>query len=406
MLAGSYPSIFLARFKPAAVLKGGFTTRVQAGFAKPLVVMQFGMSAFLIVSSVIMYRQMEFVATKDLGYNKDAIVSVPTQSGGNNDAERAYITFKNELEKIPSVEMVGGVSTPFTEGYNQFGYKIDDVNRSAYVYVIDQGFIPTMGMEMVYGRNFDPSIQSDSTSVIVNEALVKDMGWTDLSDTYLNWREDSTSRGHKVIGVVKDFHFLSLEQNIKPLFFTLDRHEAGHIMASSIRINTNDMPGTIREIEATWRRLFPDKPFEYSFLDEKIASQYDLSKKRMSLVGASTLFAILISCLGLFGLAGINAVNRTKEIGIRKVMGADIRNIFVLLNRQYVWLSLIAFALAIPFSWFVMDKWLSGFEFRISMEWELFVVSMVAGMLVALLTVSYHAVRAALVNPAETLKYE
>jgi putative ABC transport system permease protein len=406
MLAGSYPSIFLAKFKPVAVLKGRFTTKMQAGFTKPLVVLQFGMSAFLIVSSVIMYRQMEFIAKKDLGFNQHAVITVPTQTGWNNEAERAYINFRSELEKIPAIENVGGTSQPFAEGFNRYGYKINDVNHSAYVYAVDPAFIPTMGMTLTYGRNFDQGIQTDSVSLIVNEALVKDMGWTDLSDAYLNWREDSTSRGYKVIGVVKDFHFGSLEQRIDPMLLTMDRKEGGHIMASYIRISGSDVPGTIQQIESAWRKLFPDKPFEYTFLDEKIAEQYSSYEKRMNIVGVSTLFAILISCLGLFGLAGVNAVNRTKEIGIRKVMGADIRSIFVLLNRQYVWLSLIAFALAMPFSRYVMDKWLSGFEFRTPLGWELFAVSMVAGLLVALLTVSYHAVRAALVNPAETLKYE
>ncbi|HMJ67879.1 MAG TPA: ABC transporter permease [Cyclobacteriaceae bacterium] len=406
ILAGSYPSIFLAKFKPVAVLKGKFTTKLQTGFTRPLVVLQFGMSAFLIVSSVIMYRQMAFIAKKDLGFNHHAIITIPTHAAYNNEAERTYLTFRTELEKIPAIESVGGTSQPFAEGYNRYGYKINDVNHSAYVYAVDPAFVPTMGMQLVYGRNFDPSIQTDSVSLVVNESLVKDMGWTDLSDAYLNWREDSTSRGYKVIGVVKDFHFQSLERPIDPMFLTMDRKEGGHIIASYIRISGNDVPGTIEKIESTWRSLFPDKPFEYSFLDEKIATQYNNYEKRMSIVGVSTVFAILISCLGLFGLAGVNAINRTKEIGIRKVMGADIKSIFVLLNRQYVWLSLIAFALAMPFSWYVMDKWLNGFEFRIPMGWELFAASMAAGLMVALLTVSYHAVRVALVNPAETLKYE
>lgn len=406
ILAGSYPSIFLARFKPAAVLKGRFTTKLQAGFTRPLVVLQFGMSAFLIVSSVIMYRQMEFITKKDLGFNHHAVLTVPTQAGWNNSAEVAFLTFRTELEKIPSVASVAGTSQAFADGYNRYGYKIDDVNHSAYVYAVDPNYIPTLGMQLVYGRNFDPDIQTDSASLIVNESLVRDMGWTDLSDAYVNWKEDSTSRGFKVIGVMKDFHFRTLEAPIEPMFLTMDRKEGGHLTTAHIRISGNDMPGTIQEIESTWRRIFPDKPFEYSFLDEKIQKQYDSYEKRMSIVGVSTVFAILISCLGLFGLAGINAINRTREIGIRKVMGADVRNIFIMLNRQYVWLSLIAFALAIPASWYVMDKWLKGFEFHIPMGWELFAISAVAGLAVALLTVSYHAVRAALINPAETLKYE
>lgn len=406
ILAGSYPSIFLARFKPAAVLKGKFTTKLQAGFTRPLVVLQFAMSAFLIVSSVVMSRQMNYIATKDLGFNQHAVLSVPNHVGWNNEAERVFTTFKTELERIPSVEGVAGTSQPFADGFNRYGYEIDGVNYMAYIYAVDPEFVETLGMKLTFGRNFDPAIGTDSSAVIVNESLVRDMGWTDLSDAYLNWREDSTSRGYKVIGVIKDFNFLSLESKIDPMLFTLDRHEGGHITTTYIKMSGTDMPGTIQEIERTWRSLFPDKPFEYSFLDETIMKQYNSYERRMSIMTAATGFAILISCLGLFGLAGVNAINRTKEIGIRKVMGADIRSIFILLNGQYVWLSLIAFAVAIPFSWYVMNKWLSGFEFRITMGWELFAFSILTGLLVALATVSYHAVRVSLINPADTLKYE
>jgi putative ABC transport system permease protein len=406
MLAGSYPSIFLAAFKPTAVLKGKFTTKLQAGFTKPLVVLQFGLSGFMIISSMTMYRQMSFIAAKDLGFDKDVVMALDNQVGWDNEAERVYLQLKTEFEKIPSVESVAGTSQAFADGYNQYGYQIDGANHNAYVYAVDPNFIPTLGIKLVYGRNFDPAVMTDSTALIVNEALVKDMGWKDLDDAYLNWKEDSTSRGFKIIGVVKDFNFKSLESAVQPMFLTMDRRGGGHLVFSYLKLSKNDIPGTIQQIESIWRQLYPDKPFRYSFLDEAIAKQYDSYERRMNIVGAATAFAILISCLGLFGLAGINAVNRTKEIGIRKVMGADVRSIFVLLNRQYVWLSLIAFSLAIPFSWYVMDQWLSGFQFRIDMGWELFAVSVFAGLLVALLTVSYHAVRVSLINPADTLKYE
>ncbi|MEJ0030854.1 MAG: FtsX-like permease family protein [Bacteroidota bacterium] len=236
---------------------------------------------------------------------------------------------------------------------------------------------------------------------------MKDHGYKEFTDdTYLNWREDSTSRGAKVIGVVKDYNFGSLEQSIKPMLLTMDFKEGGHLENALIKVNTTNMPSVISRLEDTWRKLFPDKPFQYSFLDENVAKQYSRYEKRMSIMGISTGFAILISCLGLFGLAGINAVNRTKEVGIRKVMGADMRNIFILLNRQYIWLSLIAFAMAMPFSWYVMNKWLADFQFHITVGWELFAVSVVAGLAVALITVSYHAIRVSLINPADTLKYE
>lgn len=407
MLAGSYPSFFLARFKPAAVLKGGFTTRLTAGFTRPLVVLQFSMSAFLIVSSVIMYQQMKFISTKDLGYNKDAVIVTPMQSGWSVKADFAYTQLRNELMQWPEVSNVAGTSISFNDGYNRYGYKINDVNYNAYVYGVDQNYIPTLGMTLVAGRNFDPAIPTDSSALIVNEALMKDMGWKEFTDDlYLNWLEDSTSRGAKVIGVVKNYNFRSLEAPVEPMLLSMRFADAGHMDNALIKVNTSEMPSVISKLETTWRKLFPDKPFQYSFLDENVAKQYGRYEKRMSIMAISTGFAILISCLGLFGLAGINAVNRTKEVGIRKVMGADMRNIFVLLNRQYIWLSLIAFAIAMPFSWWVMKQWLSDFEFRITMGWELFAVSVVAGLLVAILTVSYHAIRVSLINPADTLKYE
>lgn len=405
-LAGSYPSIFLARFKPAAVLKGKFTTKLQAGFTRPLVVLQFAISAFLIISSVVMMKQMNYVATKDVGFNQHAILSVPLQAGWTNEAERTFVKFQTALNAIPSIEAVAGTAQPFADGWNRFGYKIDGKSHAAYVYAVDHGFVETLGMKLVAGRNFNPAVQTDSMGVIVNEALVRDMGWIDISDAYLDWREDSVGRGYKVIGVLKDFNFLSLESKIEPMFLTLDRKQGGHINTSYIKLSGDNIPETIAQVESTWRELFPDKPFEYTFLDEMIAKQYKSYERRMNIMATATGFAIMISCLGLFGLAGVNAVNRTKEIGIRKVMGADVRSIFILLNRQYVWLSVVAFALAIPFSWYVMNKWLSGFEFKIAMGWEMFAVSILAGLAVALITVSYHAIRVSLINPADTLKYE
>jgi putative ABC transport system permease protein len=173
-----------------------------------------------------------------------------------------------------------------------------------------------------------------------------------------------------------------------------------------VKISANDVPAGLEKVKEIWKELNPNKPFDYTFLDEDVAKQYESDRRWMSIMTFATVFAIIISCLGLFGLAGINAINRTKEIGIRKVMGAELSSIFFLLNKQYIWLSLIAYSLAIPFSWYSMNKWLSDFTFKIDMGWELFAVAILAGLIVAIATVSYHAIKAALINPAETLKYE
>ncbi len=406
VLAGSYPALFLSGFKPTAVLKGRFTSKLQAGFTRPLVVLQFALSAFLIISSVIMYRQMQFVTTMDLGYNKDQIIVVPTQYGWTDASDKLVARFREVSGREPSIISVAGTTSSFNQGYSRYGYKIKDENKSAYVYAADPYYIPTLGIEILQGRNFDLAIQSDSNAVIVNEALVKDMKWTDPLNEYLNWKEDTASIGAKVIGVVKDYHFLSLEEQIEPMFLSMDKEGVGHMMAMMIKVGPTDLPGSVEKIGKIFKELAPEKPFDYTFLDEDVARQYESYQRWMSIMTFATGFAILISCLGLFGLAGINAMNKTKEIGIRKVMGADIRSIFILLNKQYVWLSLIAFGMAAPLSYYVMNKWLSDFKFRIEMGWELFAVSMAAGLLVALATVSYHAMKVSLTNPAETLKYE
>jgi putative ABC transport system permease protein len=406
ILAGSYPALFLSRFLPASVLKGKFTSKWSAGFTKPLVIFQFFISASLIICSVIMLQQMRYITTKDLGYDKEQVIAIETQSGWSAEADKAVERFRNHLQGNNAVVGIAGTSSSFNQGWSRYGYRIKDVNKSAYVYRVDTEYIPLIGLELIQGRNFDANIPSDSSAVIVNEALVKDMGWANPLEEYLNWKEDSVGPGSKVIGVLKDYHFMSLEQPIDPLFLSLNKTDVGYLTTMLVKLAPNDISGNLDVVKKAWTSLFPDKPFAFTFVDEDVARQYESYKRWMSITGLSTALAIVIACLGLFGLAGINALNRTKEIGIRKVMGAEMRSIFFLLNRQYVLLALIAFALAAPVSWYVMDKWLAAFKYRIPMSWQLFALSMLIGLTVAIVTVSYHAIKTALVNPAETLKYE
>lgn len=406
LLAGCYPSVFLSGFQPARVLKGHLTSQFQANFTKPLVVLQFFLSASLIICSVIMYRQMNFVATKDLGYTKEQTLVIQTQADWNDrEANKIVERFQTRAQGETGIVAVAGTGSSFNQGVPRFTFRVNDEETSAYVYAVDPNYLPTLGIRLAQGRNFDANIFSDSSAVIVNEALVNELKWIDPLNEHLNWREDTVGLGSRVIGVVKDYHFQSLEENIEPMFLTMDKL-FGYHTKMLVRVDAGNIPASVDKVQGIWKELFPDKPFNYTFLDQDVAKQYESYERWMSITELATGFAILISCMGLFGLAGINAVNRTKEIGIRKVLGAGTSSIFILLNKQYVWLSLIAFVLAVPISWYVMNQWLASFKFSITMSWELFAVSILSGLMIALMTVSYHAFKTSRINPVDTLKYE
>lgn len=406
VLAGSYPALFLSGLKPAKILKGGFVPKVQTWFAKPLLVTQFALSAFLIMSSVIMYQQMKFITTKDLGYNQHQVVSIPTQLGMMDAKNEGFVAnFRSLLANDPAIKSIAGASMPFTYGTFELGFQQKGEAKKASAYIVDPNYIPTLEIQLREGQNFNTATSAAiQDEVIVNEALVKAMKWTDPLNEHLNWHFQE-GLGSKVIGVVKDHHYLSLERAIEPMFLTMDK-TFGSYQYLLVKLSPKDIPASIEKLEKVYKSLAPGKPFEYSFLDEQVALQYQSYQRWMSIMGLSTIFAILISCLGVFGLAGTNVVNRTKEIGIRKVLGSGLLDLFILLNKQFFWLALIAFGLAIYPALYVMNQWLGSFQFKIQLSWTSFAVSMVAGLGVVLMTVLYHTLKAGRVNPVEVLKSE
>jgi putative ABC transport system permease protein len=405
LLAGFYPAFYLSSLRPALVLKGNFTSRVNAWFARPLVVLQFAISAFLIMSSIVMYEQMEFITSKDLGYNQHEVLYFPTHERSGPKSERLVELFRAKLENDPSIVSVAGSSIPFTHGTFTLGFQANGQAKAASSYIVDPDYIPTLQIPMIAGRNFDMLNPADQTgAVIVNETLVREMKWTDPLSEHLNWHFEE-GLGDKVIGVIKDHHFLSLERSIGPMFLTMDKM-FGNYQYILVKVSATDIPVTLKKLEKTYREVAPDKPFEYTFLDETVAQQYKSYEQWMKLMSLTTSFAIIISCLGLFGLAGTNVVNRTKEIGIRKVLGSGASDLLILLNKQFFWLAVIAFIVAALPARYVMNEWLNSFQFRIQIGWGLFGFSALSGLLVVLLTISYHTMKAIRVNPAETLKCE
>jgi putative ABC transport system permease protein len=405
LLAGFYPAFYLSSLRPALVLKGNFTARMNAWFAKPLVVLQFAISAFLIMSSVVMYRQMEFITTKDLGYNQHEVLYFPTQERSGPKSDGLVEMFRAKMENDPSILSVAGSSIAFTNGTFTLGFRADGQPKAASSYIVDPYYIPTLQIPIVAGRNFDVSNPADLTdAIIVNETLAREMKWADPLSEHLNWHFEE-GLGDRVIGVIKDHHFLSLERPIGPMFLTMDKM-FGNYQYVLVKFSATDIPATVKKLEKTYHELAPDKPFEYTFLDETVAQQYRSYERWMKLMSLTTGFAIMISCLGLFGLAGTNVVNRTKEIGIRKVLGSGASDLLILLNKQFFWLAVIAFIVAALPVRYVMNEWLNSFQFRIQMGWGLFGFSVLCGLLVVFLTISYHTMKAIRVNPAETLKCE
>jgi putative ABC transport system permease protein len=405
-LAGSYPAFYLSGSKPSVVLKGRSSSKYSTRFSRFLVVLQFFFSAALVICSVVMMRQLNYIATKDLGYNGDQVLVIPSHTGWSEEGNLIVERFRTRVAPDPRILSVSGTSSSFNQGWSRYGFTIDGENRAAYVYVVDPYYVETLDIELAAGRNFDVNIPSDKeNTILVNEALVRYMGWAEPLNSYLNWREDSAGQGARVIGVLKDYHYLSLEQEIEPLFLTLDK-EAGYMSTLLVKIAAGDIPAAVESLKKAWNEVAPGKPFDYTFMDDDVARQYESSQRWMKIMALSTGFAILIACLGLFGLAGINAVNRTKEVGIRKAMGAGVMQIILLLNRQFVWLAVVAFLLAAPVAWYVMSQWLESFRYAIDMDWRLFGACLAVGLALALATVSYHSIKASMINPAETLKYE
>jgi putative ABC transport system permease protein len=302
---------------------------------------------------------------------------------------------------------VAGTSASFNKGWdiNSFGH--EGVERSAYFYRVDYDYLDMLGITLKDGRNFSRAIPSDvNEAVIVNETLVQDFGWQEpvVGRRLSGWREKNVPGGPVVVGVVKDYHFLSLHQRIKPVVLMLDRDWGINFVL--VRVSAKNISATIKLIEETWHTVTPNTPFEYAFVDDDVQQQYATDLRWQKIITSSTVFAVMLACLGLFGLATLAASSRTKEIGIRKVLGASVTRVVTLLSREFAVLVLLANLIAWPFAYFTMNKVLQNYAYRIDLGWWVFALAGGLALLIALLTVSSQAIKAALANPVEALRYE
>ncbi|MFT3705327.1 MAG: FtsX-like permease family protein [Agriterribacter sp.] len=411
IIAGLYPALVLSSFKPIAVLKGRFKSgSLGMSLRNGLVVFQFAVSVVLIICTVVVNNQMQFMLGNKLGFTKDNVIAVEDTYRLLNNRQ----AFINEVSKINGVEE-WSMCSDLPEGpsyascaMQALDTKVQRTDRTTY---IDEQYQKVLGLQLVGGRFFSKDFPTDSTALILNEAAVKDFSLTDpigsritSTELYFNPPDGKSQTVYTVVGVVKDFHFESLHQKIAPLILA-NANKFG-AAAAAIKIKAGYLETAIPAIEKNWKQFASKENFKYSFLDDIVAKQYKAEQTAQKIFTVFSMLAILIGCVGLFGLVMYATFQRTKEISVRKILGATVANIVFILSKDFIKLVAISALIAFPIAWFAMHSWLQNFAYRIDIGWRVFVMALLLITVIAFITISFQAIKAAMANPVKSLRTE
>jgi putative ABC transport system permease protein len=404
IVAGIYPSFFLSSFNTIKVLKGSSSKGSQKNVLRSsLVVFQFFVSIALIIATIVVYQQLYFMQNKNLGYDKEQVLFLPDARllGKNQDAFKEQLSENKNVVAASISRSVPGL--PFMDGTEIYP-KNDNGNGKeihANIYHVDGDYLKTLGIRVVSGRNFSKDFLTDSSAVVINQAMVRELGWSGenpIGKTIVR----SGQHEFKVIGVVADFNYASAKQQIAPLMMMLGNNYGGLV----IKINTGNVKGFLSDLKKQWDDFNPEGPLSYSFLDDNFAKLYASEIRTQQIFTAFAIIAIIIASLGLFGLSAFVTEQRTKEIGIRKVLGASVESVLLLVSKEFLLLVGIAFIISVPVTWWAMHVWLQDFAYRIHIAWWVFVVAGIIAILISALTISFQAIKAAVANPVKSLRSE